>query len=304
MKQQIKEILLGAYDLHVHPFPDVRPRKGDDFELAERFINAGFKGFAIKSHFTPTADRAYHVRKRWPNFNAVGGVVLNSAVGGLNPMAVETSARLGGKFVWFPSVDAKHDLDRLIQNLPAMVDMEIKLGKKGLGPFGISILDEKGGLVPEVHHILEIIKEYDMILSTAHLSHEETFKLIATGREKGLKKMLIAHVDWKGTYYEVEDQKKLAALGAVLEHCYATTSIPFEEMCGQIKQVGHEHFIIGSDLGMKAMPTGKNTGFLVSGDALYPDEGMACFVEILLNGGFTPEQIRRMVAHNPEALLS
>ena len=304
MKEQIREILQGAYDLHVHPYPDVRPRKGDDFELAERFMNAGFKGFAIKSHFTPTADRAYHVRKRWPNFNAVGGIALNSAVGGLNPIAVEMSARLGGMFVWFPTVDAKHDLDRLIQNLPAMVDMEIKLGKKGLGPFGISILDEKGELVPEVHHILEIIKENNMILSTGHISREETFKLIGAGREKGLQKMLVAHVDWKGTYYDVEEQKKLVSLGAVLEHCYATTSLPFEEVCKQIKQVGYEHFVIGSDLGMVALPSGGNTGFLVSGDAPYPEEGMANFVEILLNNGFTSEQIRRMAVRNPETLLS
>ena len=303
MKQQIQEILQGAYDLHIHAAPDIRPRKGDDIELAGRMVDAGFKGCAIKSHFTPTAERAYYVRKRYPDFKAVGGIALNSSVGGLNPMAVETCARLGGMFVWFPTVDSKQDIERLIKNLPIMVDMEIKLTKAGLGPFGISILDEKGELVPEVHHILDIIKEYNMILSTGHLSHEETFKLLRTGQEKGLKKMLVAHVDWKGTYYTVEEQKKLVSLGAMLEHCYLTPSIPFEKICEEIKQVGYEHFIIGSDLGIVTLEPGY-LGSIHSGDAPYPEEGMGIFVEVLLNNGFTSEQIRRMVVHNPDALLN
>ena len=34
-------IITGAYDLHVHPGPDVMPRKFDDFELAERVVDSG-----------------------------------------------------------------------------------------------------------------------------------------------------------------------------------------------------------------------------------------------------------------------
>lgn len=303
MTEHAKELLKGAYDLHTHPTPDVRPRKGDDFELAERFIKAGMKGFAIKAHYTPTAERAYYVRKRYPDFEAVGGIVLNSTVGGINPIAVETSARLGGKFVWFPTVDSKQDIDRLINNVPVMVGMEIKLGKAGLGPFGITILDDDGNLIPEVHYILEIIKEYDMILSTAHISHEETFKLIQEGKNKGLTKMLVAHVDWKGTHYTVEEQKKLIAMGAMLEHSYATPCVPFEELCAEMRGIGPSHFMIDTDLGIVTMPSGKSTGFLLQGEAPWPDEGMGLYVDVLLENGFSDEEIRCMIVKNPEYLL-
>ena len=35
---------------------------------------------------------------------AVGGIVLNSPVGGANPDAVRLAAALGGRIVWMPTV--------------------------------------------------------------------------------------------------------------------------------------------------------------------------------------------------------
>lgn len=304
MNDQVMKLLQGAYDLHIHPGPDVRQRSVNDFELAERFTKAGLKGFAIKGHYTPTADRALLVGLKYPNLRVAGGVVLNSSVGGINPMAVETSARMGGKFVWFPTVDAKHDINRLKTNVPIMVDMEIKLEKMGLKPFGISIFDDDGKLIPEVHYIIDIINEYNMIMVTAHLSHEEAFALVREGKKRGVKRMLIAHVDWKGTHYNVEEQKEFVKLGAILEHAYATTCIPYEELCAEMREIGPEHFLISTDLGMVTLPAGPSTGFLNQGKAPYPDEGMALYVEILLKNGFSEQEIRRMIVENPETLLS
>ena len=48
----------GAYDLHVHVAPDVPPRRIDDVTLARRFAEVGLAGFALKSHYTSTAERA------------------------------------------------------------------------------------------------------------------------------------------------------------------------------------------------------------------------------------------------------
>ena len=303
MNDHVKKLLQGAYDLHVHSAPDTRPRSVNDFELAERFKKAGFKGFAIKAHFTPTADRAFLTKLHYPELTIVGGVVLNATIGGINPIAVETSARLGGKFVWFPTVNAKHDYNRLKNNVPVMVDMEIQLEKKGMKPFEITIFDNEGKLIPEVHHIIDIVNKYNLIMVTAHLSHEEAFALIREGKKRGVKKMLVAHVDWKGTFYSVEEQKEFVKLGAMLEHSYATTSVPFEELCVQMKEVGSEHFMITSDLGIVTMPPGNNTGFFIKGDAPYPDDGMALYVEILLKNGFSDQEIRKMIVENPEFLL-
>src|SRR5581483_11817125 len=52
------EAIQGAYDLHVHVAPDVIERRIDDLGLARDFLARGLKGFILKSHYVPTAERA------------------------------------------------------------------------------------------------------------------------------------------------------------------------------------------------------------------------------------------------------
>ena len=54
----MKELIIGAYDLHMHPAPDVLPRKFDDLEMAKRAKESGMSGFAMKSHYFCTAERS------------------------------------------------------------------------------------------------------------------------------------------------------------------------------------------------------------------------------------------------------
>ena len=53
-----RELVLGAYDLHVHIAPDLIPRSSTDIALAQRFAVWGMAGFVLKSHYVPTAERA------------------------------------------------------------------------------------------------------------------------------------------------------------------------------------------------------------------------------------------------------
>ena len=41
MSDFAREVLQGAYDLHIHFGPDVRPRKCNEREMARRFLAAG-----------------------------------------------------------------------------------------------------------------------------------------------------------------------------------------------------------------------------------------------------------------------
>ena len=102
----MNNILQDAYDMHVHAGPDVIPRRMDDLELAAAYSAAGMKGFVIKSHYWDTAGRAFLVRKLYPDLDAVGTLVLNHSVGGLNPAAVEMAARYGVRMVFMPTIDA------------------------------------------------------------------------------------------------------------------------------------------------------------------------------------------------------
>lgn len=70
-------------DLHVHAAPSLLPRHGADSDTvaAERVL--GFQTIVLKSHEGSTAERAALAGE-----DVLGGVVLNSAVGGANPDAV------------------------------------------------------------------------------------------------------------------------------------------------------------------------------------------------------------------------
>src|SRR5690348_18359332 len=83
------EAIQGAYDLQVHVAPDVIERRTDDIDLAKDFLARGLRGFVLKSHYIPTAERAQVVTKAVPGIEAYGAVSLNHSVGGLNPVALE-----------------------------------------------------------------------------------------------------------------------------------------------------------------------------------------------------------------------
>ena len=53
-----RELVRGAYDMHVHIAPDTVERRIDDVGLARRCRELGLAGFQLKSHYTSTAERA------------------------------------------------------------------------------------------------------------------------------------------------------------------------------------------------------------------------------------------------------
>src|SRR5687767_7121390 len=100
------DLLRGAIDTHVHSFPDVVARKLDDLALVEQARAAGMRGILLKSHVFSTAERAWLLRKLYPDFLTFGGITLNHSVGGLNPKAVEAALKLGAVQVWMPTLSA------------------------------------------------------------------------------------------------------------------------------------------------------------------------------------------------------
>lgn len=215
-------ILQGAIDMHVHAAPDVLERKYTEWQLQQLYAEAGMSGYISKCHANDTAGRAAVLMARKPPVTIYGALVLNRSVGGLNPAAVEASARLGGRIVWFPTIDA------------------------------ISILGENGKPLPMVYDILEIIKKYDLILATGHLPAAEARLLLQAGAACGVRKMIATHVSLPMTKVDLALQQEYLSYGACLEHCFYT---PFyglgtmEEIAESIRQAGPEHIILSSDMG-------------------------------------------------------
>lgn len=291
----MKKLIQGAYDLHVHSAPDVLPRRMNDLEMARRIVDSGMAGYAIKSHYFCTSERAELVRELYPQCDAVGTLTLNSSVGGINPAAVEMACRSGIRLVWFPTCDSENEqsyvFDGRAKVLPYWAKILIQLREEGVSNPTISILKD-GELIPSALEVLDIIAKYDIILATSHISHKEAFALVKAAKERGVKRIVVTHVDFPNTFYSIEEQKELAGYGAFMEHCYttfATGKVDFETTLSQIRALGADHVILSTDLGQKT--------------AKYPDEGMEEFAEKLMENGFSEEEIHKMMVDNPRWLL-
>ena len=162
MKQ---DLMKGVIDMHVHTNPDLRLRAYDDFELMEAAIRVGARAIVIKTHQGTTMDRAYlcnrHneiVHGKTNNFTMFGSITLNKVVGGINPKAVDVALRLGAKVVWLPTQSAKNHMQKMNQDLSQSVEV-VKDGK----------------IVPELRSVLELIRDHNAVLGTAHIAPEEIF---------------------------------------------------------------------------------------------------------------------------------
>ena len=88
----------GAIDLHCHFGPDAhRERSVTALEAATQARDAGHDGVLLKSHTEPTAQLARIVADAVAGISVYGGVSCDHEIGGLNPAAVETALRLGGR---------------------------------------------------------------------------------------------------------------------------------------------------------------------------------------------------------------
>src|SRR5260370_21780003 len=107
-----RDLVHGAYDLHVHTGPDLLPRSASDLDLAYRFRERGLAGFVIKSHYVPSAPRAALMRSLVPEVHVLGAITLNAAVGGMNHVADEIAARESARVVSIPAFHAANEISR------------------------------------------------------------------------------------------------------------------------------------------------------------------------------------------------
>ena len=119
MRDRVEALLKGAFDFRIHagPEPDGE-RRTDYLEAGRDAYEAEMAGFVLMKHRQPTALAAYALNRMYPGFHAVGSIVLNTSVGGLNPDAVESSAKLGAKVVWMPTQDAGISQSSLMPQTP------------------------------------------------------------------------------------------------------------------------------------------------------------------------------------------
>jgi hypothetical protein len=293
---ELRELVRGAFDLHIHIAPDTVERRIDDVSLARRFEEVGLVGFVLKSHYNSTAERAAVVRGVVPGIQVKGAIVLNRAVGGMNAIAVEIAAREGARTVWMPTVDSANEREHLAAmgpdaNLPVWAKLEFELRDQGIDAEPVAVVDEDGELLPETRDVLASIARHNMVLATGHLANDEAEAVIDAAFEAGVRHVVVTHPDFPSQNMPVDQQIALADRGAFVERCFTqphTGKCSWEQWLEGAKAVGPERTVLSTDLGQVKNPP--------------VEDGLPLMARRLLDAGFSEGEVRLMAVANTRAL--
>src|SRR5579863_3431053 len=266
------QTLDGVIDFHVHSDPDSVARSIDAIDLAKLAKSRGMRGLVLKNHWESTASLAYLVRKEVPGIEVFGGITLNLAVGGLNPIAIErmTMVKGGwGRVVWMPTYDAENHVRDSKENRPF-----------------ISV-SKNGQLLPEVKEVIATVARHNLTLETGHSSPEECLMIVREAKRQGVQRIVITHALTVPVRMSLEQIREAAGLGAYIELVYGRMNAA--EYGRTIRALGPAPFILATDLGQLRGP-------------LHPD-GMLAFFEAMRKEGISEADIERMAKTNPAKAL-
>jgi Family of unknown function (DUF6282) len=287
--EHARALVAGGYDLHVHIAPDVPTRRVDDVTLARRFEQLGLAGFALKSHYTSTAERAQVVSGVVPGVRVLGTLTLNRAVGGMNALAVEIAAREGARIVWLPTFDSPAETAGRTEpkpgdNVPIWARLQHELRSLGLGVEAVETTDGEGRVLPEVRDVLRAIARHGLVLATGHLGRDDAFAVVDAAFEEGVEIVSVTHPEFTSQRYSIEDQVALAGRGCIFDRCLSTPwsgKADWEYVFEGIRAVGLERNILSSDFGNPDYPP--------------VEDGLALWADRLLEAGFGEDEVRTMI---------
>jgi hypothetical protein len=274
--------LQGIVDAHAHSDPDTQPRKIDALELARQAQKEGMRAIVLKNHQMPTVQLAYVVSQVVPGIQIFGGIVLNRAVGGINPQAVEEAAAVKGNFlkiVWFPTVDTE---------LGAVRD------GKAARPF--VPVAKNGQLLPETMDVLKLIAKNNLVLATGHSQPADSLLLVSEARKLGITRIVVTHPLPLGM--SVAQMQEAAKQGAMLEFTgnpilpsgpQGNINVKPETYADAIRAVGPEHVILSGDFGGAQFPA--------------PMDGWKAYLAALQKAGISQSDLELMSRKNPAHLL-
>ncbi len=282
--------------MHVHIDPDFVPRITDDITLARRCLELGTAGFQLKSHYSSTAERARTVNAAVPGVRAIGAIVLNRAVGGINPLAVEIAARAGARTVWMPTVHAANEIDEVHSfapgaPMPVWMRFEMQLREAGLAAQAVEVLDADGRLLEQTQAVIEVAARHQLVLATGHLARDEIFAVVDGALRAGVRDVVVTHPEFPSQNLSLDDQLALAQRGALLERCFTTPytgKVGWEQVFAGVRATGVANNVLSTDLGQVFNPP--------------VEDGMALFADRFLEAGFSEEEVHMMVVTNTRRL--
>lgn len=280
----------GVVDMHVHPDPDVFGRSLTDIEVATIARRKGMRGIVLKNHVATTADRAALAMQQVPGIEVWGGIVLNNAVGGINPAAVEWMHRMSGgrgKIVWLPTFDADMHVKTLVDK-----------NKSGI------TVAPNGVVSPQMDEVLKIIARENLVLATGHVHAEEVIAVTKRAKELGVKNILVTHGLTNIPGLSLEQAKQVVEMGAKIEICYLQfltgpdaqyhwmthwEKVDADAVAKAVRDLGADNLVLSTDLGQQGMMT--------------PPDGAENQVAAVIKAGVSQADVDKMMKRNPARLL-
>jgi hypothetical protein len=279
----------GAIDLHVHCAPSFFARWGDGLDLASSCEQAGMAGVLLKAHEGATVREAAVLDRLSTSLLVLGGVVLNRYVGGINPAAAEAALRLGGRCIWFPTMDADAHA-RAFGSTGAYPSQ-----RGGIeSPSGIRVLDDEGRLVEAAQEVLALAAEHDALVATGHLDGTEITALLAAARDTGVRRFLVQHPFFQVPGLRVEELEPLVARGAAIELTYLNVSPMWRmstvaQAAEALSRLGGDAVVVSSDAGQAHNPS--------------PPEALRSFAQALYEHGVVATELNKALRHTPLRLV-
>ena len=118
-----------------------------------------------------------------------------------------------------------------------------------------------GKVVPELKDVFQLIKDFDVVLGTGHISPEECFRMVEAARDAGVKKIVVTHPEWWLVGMSLEDQIRIVKdYNVILEHCFAQpmgggkykSNLPMN--LEAIKACGYKNVMVSTDGGQVENP--------------------------------------------------
>ena len=266
MNTIVQEIMKGSVDLHVKGSPGISEERMDILEIARSAYESEIESFVYRSDSHPTAATSSIMQQMYPDLNIIGSIVLNEAVGGINPSAVEASIQHDAKVVWIPPSATKEGFHN-------------KTGKA-------EILSEN------LLKTLDVIASHEMTLMSELTSPSKTITLFREAKKRGVSRMVAGNLFG---FCSIDNQIAIADHGVYLEYkflsCMPTVGkISAIEMTKAIEAVGVEKCIVTTGFGQWFNPL--------------PAEGLRMAIATLLHFGLNANQVSTLVKENPKSILS
>lgn len=159
---------------------------------------------------------------------------------------------------------------------------------------GLTILGEDGALDPAAGAIVDVCRQYDLVLASGHIPIRASLVLSREARKRGVR-FVLTHPLSGSVNASPDEQREIAANGGMIEHVFIGC-MPMHQradprrIVAAIEAVGSEHCIMASDAIKAWNPPAP--------------EVLRMFIASMLALGIKEDDVYLMTHDNPACLLS